>query len=181
MTEDNDNKITFRQAQVRETEDVVDLYYYVIDHKDDFESGVKWTKDVYPSRQDIGSAVADSRMHVGLNEEGRIVCAFVLSGDSPVYGDIDWPTEAAPDEIAVIHLLTVHPDFLRRGLARRMVVHAEVLSRAAGKKVIRLDVLKENTPAEKLYLKCGFSFVAEKQIFYEDTGLTDFRMFEKVL
>ena len=55
------------------------------------------------------------------------------------------------------------------------------VSRKEGCKVIRLDVPEGNTPAEKLYLSCGFRFVAEKKIFYEDTGLADFRMFELVL
>ena len=48
-------------------------------------------------------------------------------------------------------------------------------------KVIRLDVLKGNTAAEKLYLKGGFQFVTEQKIFYEDTGLAEFRMFELIL
>ena len=66
-------------------------------------------------------------------------------------------------------------------LAKKMVSYAADLSRKEGCKVIRLDVPEGNTPAEKLYLSCGFRFVAEKKIFYKDTGLADFRMFELVL
>lgn len=35
--------------------------------------------------------------------------------------------------------------------------------------------------AEILYTKCGFQFVQEKELFYEDTDLTEYRMFEQNL
>ena len=33
-------------------------------------------------------------------------------------------------------------------------------------------------PAERLYKRAGFRFVAAKEMFYEDTGWMEFRMFE---
>ena len=175
-----DESIELRMAAEDETEKVIDFYYYVIDHKDEREFRVKWEKDVYPSRQDLTDSVKQEEMHIGLIE-GKIVCAFRLTGNVEEYNDIDWPTEADPGEVRVIHLLAVHPDFIRRGFARMMVSYAADLSRTEGCKVIRLDVLKGNKPAEKLYIKCGFNFIAERKMFYEDTGLVDFRMFEMVL
>ena len=83
--------------------------------------------------------------------------------------------------VSCLTRLPQEDDFAGRGFAARLVAYSADLCRKAGKKVIRLDVLKGNTPAEKLYLKCGFSFVTEQKIFYEDTGLMDFRMFELVL
>lgn len=169
-----------RRAKEDEAEKVTEFYYDVIDLLHERGTGVKWEKDVYPTRTDLSDAVKNGEMHIGLSDKG-IVCAFRMTGNAELYNSIAWPTEVLPEEVRVLHLLTVHPDLSGMGLAKKMVSYAADLSRKEGCKVIRLDVLEGNTPAEKLYLSCGFRFVAEKKIFYEDTGLADFRMFELVL
>ena len=119
-------------------------------------------------------------MHIGLIGD-RIVCGVIISGNDDIYNEITWPTEATTEEVSVLHLLVVHDDFSGRGFAKRLVAYSADVSRKLGKKVIRLDVIKGNIPAEKLYIKCGFKFVVEQKIFYEDTGFADFRMLEMVL
>ena len=86
-------------------------------------------------------------------------------------------------EFDLLHLLErlVDDDFAGMGFAKKLVAYAADISRSLGKKVIRLDVLKGNLPADKLYLKCGFDFIGEQKIYYEDTGLADFRLYEMVL
>ena len=78
----------------------------------------------------------------------------------------------------VIHMLGVHGDFAGRGLAKEMVRFALELAKAAGMKAVRLDVLKGNVPAEKLYEGEGFKLVDTAKLFYEDTGRVDFKMYE---
>lgn len=180
MNAEFDKKLIIRQAEMDELDSIVKFYGDVIECQEGKEYGVKWSLDVYPTRQDIASALKAKEMHVG-TVSGRIACAARISGNSEVYKDIDWPTEVEEDEVSVIHLLAVHDDFAGMGFGKKLVSYAQDLSRSMGRKVIRLDVLKDNLPAEKLYLRCGFSFVTEKQLFYEDTGLVDFRMFELVL
>ena len=84
-------------------------------------------------------------------------------------------------EFMVIHMLGVHSDFAGRGLAKEMVRFAIETAGAAGMKAIRLDVLKGNVPAERLYPAMGFSYVDTIKLFYEDTGRVDFELFELVL
>ena len=45
-------------------------------------------------------------------------------------------------------------------------------------KTIRLDVLEGNLPAEKAYLKMGFQYCGTVKMFYPDTGLADYRLFD---
>ena len=56
----------------------------------------------------------------------------------------------------------------------------EILQYASvnGKKAVRLDILGQNSVAEKLYTKSGIQFVQAKTMFYEDTGWTEFKMYE---
>ena len=45
-------------------------------------------------------------------------------------------------------------------------------------KSIRLDVLKGNVPAEKLYSRMGFKYPCTLSMYYEDVGLTDYKIYE---
>ena len=62
-----------------------------------------------------------------------------------------------------------------------MVQKAIELGKSAKAKAIRLDVLSGNYPAERLYRKLGFKYVDTVQMFYENSGLTDFLLFEYTL
>ena len=44
--------------------------------------------------------------------------------------------------------------------------------------MIRLDVLKGNLIAEKMYPEMGFKYVMTLPVFYEDIGLKDFELYE---
>ena len=47
-----------------------------------------------------------------------------------------------------------------------------------GIKAISLDVLDGNIPAERAYTKTGFVYCDTVKMFYEDTGWTQFKLFE---
>lgn len=51
---------------------------------------------------------------------------------------------------------------------------------ADGQKAVRLDVLVGNIPAKRLYESCGFEYRDKVTLFYEDTGVTDFEIYEFV-
>ena len=81
----------------------------------------------------------------------------------------------------MLHALGVAPDRQGQGVAGRVVSECLAAAREKGAACVRLDVLGGNEPAERLYLRAGFYFVAAKPMFYEDTGWTEYRMFEYVL
>lgn len=81
----------------------------------------------------------------------------------------------------MIHVLGVHPAFANRGAAKQMVKKVIDTARENNVKTIRLDVLEGNIPAEKVYRKMGFRYVDTIPMFYEDTGWTDFRLFEYII
>ena len=63
-------------------------------------------------------------------------------------------------------------------MGRTLVKELLSLAKQKGKKTVRLDILGTNTAAERLYTGCGFRFVAEKDMFYEDTGLAEYKILE---
>ena len=55
---------------------------------------------------------------------------------------------------------------------------AAALAREKGWKALRLDVLEDNVPAQRLYRRAGFVYIETKQIWYESTGLANFLLYE---
>lgn len=75
------------------------------------------------------------------NEEGVIVASVTIG-----YSIFHW-------EVAMV---ATHPDYRRRGLARRLVTTAINHAKELGAKLCVLEVLDVNEPAYKLYTSLGF-------------------------
>lgn len=113
---------------------------------------------------------------------GDIVAAAVLERHAdPMYSQGHWKVPAASDQILTLHLLAVHPDLRGQNLAGKMLEYMVDYGRRGGFLSIQLDVLKGNLPAERLYLKHGFEFVEECEVWYADTGTQTVHLYEKDL
>ena len=169
------------KAAREEYESVRNFYHSMIDALEGTKYHPKWQKDIYPAPEDLRASIEHGELYTG-RVDGRIAAAMVLNGQcNPEYEDIVWTKSISRGEFMVIHMLGVHNDFAGRGLAKEMVKYAIETARDAGMKAIRLDVLKGNVPAEKLYPAMGFVYVDTIKLFYEDTGRVDFELFELVL
>ena len=84
-------------------------------------------------------------------------------------------------ELFVPHALAVSSSGQGKGIGRYLMGEILKLAKAEKKKAVRLDILGTNTAAERLYKGCGFHFVQAKDMFYEDTGWTEYKMYERVL
>ena len=129
------------------------FYHSMIDAMAGSTVYVGWKKDIYPAPEFLKNAI----------ESGELYLAAELS------------------EVMVIHALGVHPAYSGKGYAKALVRKAIELAREGGIKAIRLDVLEGNTPAEQLYLGFGFQYMTTLRMYYEDTGWTNFRLYELVL
>ena len=49
------------------------------------------------------------------------------------------------------------------------------------KSAVRLDAIKTNIPAQRLYEKYGFARCGTEQLYYESTGWTEFILYEYLL
>lgn len=73
------------------------------------------------------------------------------------YKNGKWLTENDYRYIYVIYTLAVHPDFLKCGVGTEILRFAEHTARKERCVSIRLDVVKGNIPAERLYQKMRIS------------------------
>ena len=170
--------MVIRKAEKAEFDDVIAFYHELIDSMRDAEFRPKWEKDIYPTRQFIYDSIEKEEMHVAVADDG-IISAMVVNHDSADgYEKAPWKMQADKNQIAVIHILAVSTRHQRRGAAKEMVAYAIDKSRKNGMKAIRLDVLAENKPAHILYASMGFINIGTIKLYYEDTGLTEFALYE---
>ncbi|WP_250645478.1 ribosomal protein S18-alanine N-acetyltransferase [Salidesulfovibrio onnuriiensis] len=90
----------------------------------------------------------------GVREEGRLVGYLAFS--------------MIVDEMEILNL-AVHPDFRRRGLARRLLAAVMDVCREKGMQSGFLDVKESNAPAISLYEDFGFQRNGRRKRYYPDT------------
>ena len=167
-----------RTALKSEYEGVRQFYYSLIDAMQSSKYGPGWEKGVYPADDYIENSIEQNELFVG-TLSGEIAAVMIVNNSfNDGYARVKWPTEAENDEVIVIHALGVHPDFAGRGLAKELVRYVIGMAEKNCQKAVRLDVLKGNIPAERLYEGLGFEYVDTVCMFYEDTGWTDYKLYE---
>ena len=93
-----------------------------------------------------------------------------------------WNKEIPGDNVYVIHVLAVHPDFFRMGIGTALLEYACDMGRKNGVGAVRLDVYEKNFSAIHLYESCGFSYRGNIDLGLEELhGLKWYRVYEKLL
>ena len=170
-----------RRALSSDLEEVRQFYFDIIDGFAGAEFHPGWEKDIYPAPAQLRSLAEKGELYLG-REDGKIVAAMAMNHEANEgYEGIAWQAEAERDEVFVLHMLGVHPSRQRNGVAGKMVRFAVRTARERNAKAIRLDVLRGNLPANRLYESAGFRKIDTVSMYYPDTGVTDFELYELVL
>ncbi len=166
------------KAELDQFQEIRKFYFAVIDGIGDARDSVGWKKDIYPAPEFLKESLENGELYIAV-EEGRIVGAMVLNHETnDEYSKFEWPTQANENEVTVIHALGILPSERGKGFAKQMVRFAIEFARREHQKAIRLDVLKGNEGAKNLYSGMGFKYLHTLPMFYEDTGWTDFELYE---
>lgn len=173
--------VDIRKATTEDTSAVLLFYETVCAALEEYEYSPCWHYGVYPAPGDLLAHIAAGELLLGtVGTEIAAACVLIF-GDDPVYRDVSWPTAAAPDEVSELHLFAVRPSDRRQGVSGAMLDSLIAYAGVCVKRVLRLDVVKGNLPAERLYRAHGFRFVQERTVFYEDTGELLVRLYELAL
>jgi len=174
-------EIRIKPAQMAEYDIVETFYRTLIESMRDSEFSPEWEVGVYPTEKFLRDAITEQTLYLASLKES-LVGAMILNHEyAPEYENVKWQIDAGRDEIMIIHALGVSARHQGRGIAKEMVSSAIEICKNSSFKAIRLDVLRKNIPAAKLYLSMGFKYIATIKIYYEDTGLTDFQLYERLI
>ena len=97
------------------------------------------------------------------------------------YENGTWLIDATYYQVFVIHLFTVHPDYLRQGIGSAMLQFAENQAKKQKIKSIRLDVYEKNYVAIQVYEKKGYIYIDKVDIGLSCYGLDLFCLYEKLI
>lgn len=167
-----------RLAMAEEYESVKTFYYNLIDDMETMEYHPRWQKGIYPSEDALRTALENKEMYVYVENYEIISAMRINHSATEGYSQIKWGIEAKEAETMLIHMLGVSLAYQGKGIAKEMVRYVIEKAKQEKQKTIRLDVLAGNIPAFKLYDSLGFQSVGEVMLFYEDTGLTNFTLYE---
>lgn len=173
-------RLEIRKAKREEYFIVQAFYDELIDRLQEFEYGPMWQKNIYPSYAYLKESIEKEELYIGMHENKVISAMIVNTHGNESYQQAKWNASLKQGEYVVIHALGVMPGNIKQGAGRQMVEYVKKENKQ-NYKAIRLDVLKGNLAASKLYESASFVKVDTIQMYYEDTGWTDFEMYEYVL
>lgn len=135
-------------------------------------------QDGYPNETSIRQDIDCQEAYVGLIDD-RIVLtmAFSTAGD-PNYDRIEEGSWISPERpYGVLHRMSVHEDWLEKGLARQAFMWAEKELLVRGFYAMRVDTHPGNLPMQKLLRNMGYVYTGH--IYVRGNGLRE--AFEKTL
>ena len=171
----------FKKANLEDFHMIKQFYWDLIDEMSDQNDKIGWKKGIYLTDSFLQESLGREELFV-LEKERQLYASVILnSACNEGYAGVPWSIACDVDEILVPHALAVSPFRQGKGIGRYFMGEILKLAKAEKKKTVRLDILGTNTVAERLYTGCGFHFVQAKDLFYEDTGWTEYKMYERVL
>lgn len=117
-------------------------------------AGIEQWDDVYPNADAIAGDIAAGTLDVLCDGDEIAACITVDQHFDPLWRDMDWITDDA--SAVAVHRLMVDPRWQGKGLAKRLMLHAETVARAKGCRCIRLDSFLQNPAAMALYPRLGY-------------------------
>ena len=170
-----------RRATAKELPALWSFYEAVCAAQAESRYGPSWHMGIYPAIQDLEERTQAGELCYLPAGEGIAAAAVLAAGEDAMYSGVKWPSGCAAEEVCTLHLFAVHPAFRRSGISGQALEALLCRAKVSGFRVMRLDVVKGNLPAERLYLRHGFRFAEERVVFYEDTGEIGVRLYECVL
>lgn len=173
--------LELRMATESDFEKIKDFYVRTIKAMENSKYKPQWTIGVYPSYEYLKEAVDKGEMLIGILD-GEYVAAMIINNEyNDGFDKAAWNVDAKKGEITVPHAFGVHPSMHGNGIGKKMMEKAISIAKENNQKAIRLDVIGGNLPAARFYEKIGCKYIDTVKLFYEDTGLTDFMLYEYVL
>ena len=117
---------------------------------------IGWVRGVYPTRATAQAALDAGELFV-LESDGTVYAAGRINREQvPVYAEVPWAHDAAPEQVLVLHTLVVDPTIAGHGYGTQFVRFYARRARALGCTVLRIDTNAKNAVARRLYARLGF-------------------------
>ena len=160
---------------------VREKYIEVIEHTRDMNIHARWIYGQHPTDAMIQSYIDGQEMYLFMDGKNIAGMTAITMYQGKDYHEVIWSQNLKDDEVAVLHILAVTPEYQGKGVSKRMMAEIISLVMEKGKKAIRLDTLASNIPAQHMYEELGFAYRGKQNLYAENTGWTDFLYYELLL
>ena len=173
--------MNFIRASKNDLDKIIAFYDRVIDQTADMEKYARWIKGLHPTVSGITAYLEEKAMYLLMDGETVAGAMAVTMSQPAEYHPVEWGIGAKDEEVSVIHILGVNPDYQGKGLGKALIDAAVRIAREEGKLACRLDALASNIPAHRMYESKGFAYRGTQRWYAENTGWTDFFLYEYIL
>ena len=167
--------------QTKDFETVKKKYIEIIENTPEIEKHARWVYGKHPHDELLRSYIENGEMYLLMDGESIAGVTALTLYQGEDYHPVRWAEDLADDRVAVLHILAACPEYRGKGAGRKIVEEALRIAGENGKKALRLDTLKSNLPAQRMYGKLGFSYRGEQYLYAENTGWTDFLYYERII
>ena len=173
--------LTLKKAILANLDEIRTLYFKLMDSSKEYAHILQWKKEVYPSDKDWIAYINQEEMYLLYLDKNLVGAVAITKSQPEEYQKIRWKIVAKDNEVSVVHLLVIDPDYQGKGIATALLDEIIKMVANMNKKAVRLDAIATNKPAQKLYENYGFVNCGTEQEYYESTGVTDFVFYEYVI
>ena len=136
----------------------------------------QWNKK-YPSKEIFREDIKKNSLYVSIINFEIVGCIMFSPYKDDVYNDVNWISNDSNN--LYIHRLAVHPEFQKRGIARKMMDYAEDYARSKDYNSIRLDTFSQNQRNNKFYKCRGYTKLDD--VFFPNQSTFPFHCYEKII
>lgn len=117
----------------------------------------QWSSD-YPNAAIFRRDLELDQLWVAEDGNAIVGIAAITQDQSPEYADAGWDLSEAA---LVVHRLATAPEARGQGIARALMLHAELIAHERRIQILRADTNSENQPMQRLFSKLGYTFAGE--------------------
>ena len=169
------------KAGTADFEKIKNAYIDIAENTPDIDKYARYEYGKHPNDEEITDYIADGSMYMLIDGDAiaGVVAITMFQGED--YHPVQWQIDASDNEVMVLHLLGIVPPYQGKGAGKEMIRKALDLAKEKSLKSCRLDTLASNIPAQRFYEKMGFLYCGKQHWYAENTGWTDFYLYEFVL
>lgn len=173
----------YRLAQKTDLPELRSFYQEVCDHQAEDKYSPDWQWGVHPTEEMLEDAIANPQKLLLIAVDGeRIAAAGALyTGDDQIYDQAHWLQSFPQAGVRVLHLFATRPQYRGHGLSKRFLKYILQQAKNNGGRVVHLDIVASNMPAQRSYERVGFEVSESLILNYSDTGPTPAKVMERSL
>lgn len=164
-----------RRAKLSEIEEIVSIT--VACGAKMTSEGIHQWYDFYPNKEVFMKDLKREELFVLIVNDSIVGCMVISSEKDPVYNEIEWLAQDGRN--FYIHRLAVHPDFQKKGYAKKLMDFAEAFAVQKNMASIRLDTFSQNLRNQKFYE--GRGYIRLGDVFFPQQSEHPFYCYELVI